>query len=171
MGIKRRWKNSIISLILRFLEVPHKKIWVSWGVLYKALGVQKGTQTPCWLRPCAEVIAVRRVWTKSVQVPNLLYFNNVSVGKQKLLIASLVIQGSKLRYFLGVQLHLHKLHKGVVHIKQYIFGLPAEIRSRVQGGFGFGILLFVTFMPNVANSWLASCMWWRKPEYPAKTTA
>ena len=47
----------------------------------------------------AEVIAVRRVWTKSVQVPNLLYFNNESVGKHKLLIASLVIQGSKLRLF------------------------------------------------------------------------
>ena len=22
------------------------------GVLFKGLGVQKGTQTPCWLRPC-----------------------------------------------------------------------------------------------------------------------
>ena len=38
-------------------------------------------------------------------------------------------------------------------------------------GFGFGILLFVPFMTNVANSRLASCMWWRKPDYPAKTTA
>ena len=36
---------------LRFLEIPHKKIWVYWGVLFKGLGVQKGTQTPCWLRP------------------------------------------------------------------------------------------------------------------------
>ena len=26
MGIIRRWKNSIISLRLRFLEIPHKKI-------------------------------------------------------------------------------------------------------------------------------------------------
>ena len=46
-----RWKNSIVSLRLRFLEIPHKKVWVSWGVLFKGLGVQKGTQTPCWLRP------------------------------------------------------------------------------------------------------------------------
>ena len=51
MGIIRRWKNSIISLRLGFLEILHKNIWVSWGVLFKGLGVQKGTQTPCWLRP------------------------------------------------------------------------------------------------------------------------
>ena len=50
-GNYRRWKISIISLILGFLEIPHKNIWVSWGVLFKGLGVQKGTQTPCWLRP------------------------------------------------------------------------------------------------------------------------
>ena len=25
--------------------------WVSWRVLFKGLGVQKGTKTPCWLRP------------------------------------------------------------------------------------------------------------------------
>ena len=30
-------------------------------------------------------------------------------------------------FFQGFQLHLHKLHKGVVYNKQYIFGLPAEI--------------------------------------------
>ena len=41
MGIIRRWKNSIISLRLRFLEIPHKNIWVSRGVLFKGLGVQK----------------------------------------------------------------------------------------------------------------------------------
>ena len=52
MGFIRRWKSSIISLRLRFLEISHWKIWVSWGVLFKGLGVQKGTQTPCWLRPC-----------------------------------------------------------------------------------------------------------------------
>ena len=28
-----------------------KKMWVSLGVLFKGLGVQKDTQTPCWLRP------------------------------------------------------------------------------------------------------------------------
>ena len=52
MGNIRRWKNSIISLRLGFLEIPHKNIWVSWGVLIKGLSIQKGTQTPCWLRPC-----------------------------------------------------------------------------------------------------------------------
>ena len=55
MGFERRWKNSIVSLRLRFLEIPHKKIWVSWEVLVKGLGVQKGAQTPCWLRPCLEI--------------------------------------------------------------------------------------------------------------------
>ena len=29
-----------------------KVFWVSWGLLFKGLGVQKDTQTPCWLRPC-----------------------------------------------------------------------------------------------------------------------
>ena len=33
-------KNSIISLRLGFLEIPLKNIWVSWGVLFKGLGVQ-----------------------------------------------------------------------------------------------------------------------------------
>ena len=51
MGIIRRWTNSIISLRLGFLEIPHKNIWVSWAVLFKGLGVQKGTQAPCWLSP------------------------------------------------------------------------------------------------------------------------
>ena len=30
--------------------------WVSCGVLSKGLGVQKDTQTPCWLRPWMPVI-------------------------------------------------------------------------------------------------------------------
>ena len=55
MGIIRRWKNSIINLRLRFSEIPHKSFWVSWGILFKGLGVQKGTQTPCWLRPWSRV--------------------------------------------------------------------------------------------------------------------
>ena len=55
MGIIGRWKTSIIRLRLRFLEISHKNIWVSWGVLFKGLSVQKGTQMPCWLRPCLEV--------------------------------------------------------------------------------------------------------------------
>ena len=46
------WKNSILCLRLTSKEIPHKKNWVSWGVLFKGLGVQKETQTPCWLRPC-----------------------------------------------------------------------------------------------------------------------
>ena len=56
MGIIRRWKNSIICLRLIFYEIPHKKIWLSWGVLFKGLCVQKDTQTPCWLRPCHKAI-------------------------------------------------------------------------------------------------------------------
>ena len=44
MGIIRRWKFSIISLGLRFLEIPHKNIWVSWGVPFKSLGAQNGSQ-------------------------------------------------------------------------------------------------------------------------------
>ena len=29
------------------------------GVLFKGLGVQKGTQTPCWLRPCLLIIEIK----------------------------------------------------------------------------------------------------------------
>ena len=41
---------QFICLRLTFEEIPHTKIWVSWGMLFKALGVQTDTQTPCWLR-------------------------------------------------------------------------------------------------------------------------
>ena len=34
----------------------------------------------------------------------------------------------------------------------------------------FGISFFVTFFCHI-TAWLASCDWWRKPKYPAKTTA
>ena len=54
MGIIWRWENSIICLRWTFEEIPHKRIWVSGGVLFKGLGVQKDTQTPCWLRPWHE---------------------------------------------------------------------------------------------------------------------
>ena len=50
MGIVWRWKKSIICLRLTFYEILHEIFWVSWGVLFKGLGVQKDTQTPCWLR-------------------------------------------------------------------------------------------------------------------------
>ena len=63
MGIIRRWENSIISLRFGFLEITHKNIWVSWEVLFKGLGVQKSTQTPCWLRPWH---AVYYVYTKLI---------------------------------------------------------------------------------------------------------
>ena len=28
-------------------------LWVSRGVLFKGLGIQKDTKMPCWLRPCS----------------------------------------------------------------------------------------------------------------------
>ena len=46
-----QWDNLIICLRLTYKEIPHKEFWASWGVLFKGLGVQKDTQTPCWLRP------------------------------------------------------------------------------------------------------------------------
>ena len=48
----------------------------------------------------------------------------------------------------------------------YISGF---LNGSIYLGFRFGNSFFVTCMPIVANSWLASCKWWRKPEYPAKT--
>ena len=38
------------------------KNWVSWGVPFKGLGVQKGTQTPCWLRPCMVHLTSSNQW-------------------------------------------------------------------------------------------------------------
>ena len=32
----------------------------------------------------------------------------------------------------------------------------------------FGISFFVTFVPIMANSWLVSCKYWRKPDYTAE---
>ena len=67
IGIIRRRKNSIISLRLRFLEIPHKIMWVSCGVHFKGLGVQKGTQTPCWLRPCRQgSMTISRLYSRGV---------------------------------------------------------------------------------------------------------
>ena len=39
-----------------------QKKWVSWGFVFKGLGVQKDTQTPCWLRPWIWVFTVS--WCK-----------------------------------------------------------------------------------------------------------
>ena len=47
MRIIWRWKKkSILYLRLTFWKGPLKICWVSWGVLFKGLGVQKDTQTP-----------------------------------------------------------------------------------------------------------------------------
>ena len=47
--------------------------WVSWGVLFKGLGVQKDTQTPCWLRPCikfSHILAMGEfAWNISRRLP------------------------------------------------------------------------------------------------------
>ena len=68
-------KKYIICLRLGFLEIPHKNIWVSWGVLFKGLGVQKGTQTPCWLRLCLELrhTPVDKLNLKEVHITYLGY--------------------------------------------------------------------------------------------------
>ena len=71
MGVIRRWKHSIISLRFRFFLIPLKEIWVSWRVLFKGLGVQKGTQTPCWLRPWMEVF---KIWTLKKVLHRRIWF-------------------------------------------------------------------------------------------------
>ena len=50
MGIIWNWENLNICLRLTFIEILHKIFWVSWEMFFKGLGVQKDTQTPCWLR-------------------------------------------------------------------------------------------------------------------------
>ena len=56
-------------------EILRNSIQIFWGVLrpvlFKGLGAQKGTQTPCWLRPCSEpfillmVTNVKNAFTKT----------------------------------------------------------------------------------------------------------
>ena len=45
-------KTFNYMLEIDILRNFHNIFWVSWGVLFKGLGVQKDTQTPCWLRLC-----------------------------------------------------------------------------------------------------------------------
>ena len=45
-------KKIKYMLEINILRNSSQIFWVSWGLLFKGLGVQKDTQTPCWLRPC-----------------------------------------------------------------------------------------------------------------------
>ena len=50
-------KNQLYAWDKHFKKFLTKKFRCpdSWGVLFKGLGVQKDTQTPCCLRPCPQV--------------------------------------------------------------------------------------------------------------------
>ena len=63
MGIIRRWKNSIISLRLRFLEIPHKKMGVLRGSFW-------GFGCPCW-SSCT-------LWHQFWYVPKLFMVHNTT---------------------------------------------------------------------------------------------
>ena len=57
--IQCHWKYKEIKKInyklgIEIFRNSTLSIWVTWGVLFKGLGVQKGTQTPCWLQPCSQ---------------------------------------------------------------------------------------------------------------------
>ena len=49
-GNNKEMKKFKYKLEIEIYRNSTQKICVSWGVLFKDLGVQKGTQTPCWLR-------------------------------------------------------------------------------------------------------------------------
>ena len=73
-----------------------------------------------------------------------------SILHQSRALPDILHPGLEIKIFLqGALLHIHKLeHKGVVYMKQYIFGLPAEIlgsHRRVQGS--AGLLVPVYFEP------------------------
>ena len=42
-------KKFNYMLEIDILRNSSQKNWVPWGMLFKGLGVQKDTQTPCWL--------------------------------------------------------------------------------------------------------------------------
>ena len=54
-GNCKEMKKFNYKLEIEIFRNSSQKYWVSWGVLFKGLGVQKGTQTPCWLRPWGDV--------------------------------------------------------------------------------------------------------------------
>ena len=50
-GNYKEMKEFNYKLEIEIFRNSTQKNWMSWGVIFKGLGVQKGTQTPCWLRP------------------------------------------------------------------------------------------------------------------------
>ena len=65
-GNYKEMKKFNYKLEIEIFRNSTQKIWVSWGVLFKGLVVQKGTQTPCWLRPCSVEIVEPFVINKLV---------------------------------------------------------------------------------------------------------
>ena len=55
IGIIWRWKKFNYAWDWHFKKFLTKENWVSWGVLFKGSGVQKDTQTPCWLSPWTHI--------------------------------------------------------------------------------------------------------------------
>ena len=57
------------TLEIEIFRNSTQNIWVSWGVLFKGLGVQKGTQTPCWLRPCVQSLLLLYTLILNLEYP------------------------------------------------------------------------------------------------------
>ena len=51
MGNCMEMKKFNYMLEIDIFRNSSQNNWVSWGFVFKGLGVQKDTQTPCWLRP------------------------------------------------------------------------------------------------------------------------
>ena len=56
IGIVLKREKSITCLKLTFLEIPYKKIWAYWRILFGGFGCPNDTQMPCWLRLCCPVL-------------------------------------------------------------------------------------------------------------------
>ena len=77
------------------------KKWVSWGVLFKGLGVQKDTQTPCWRRPWFEVY----VWSSALtQHYHLEYLEYIEINQDYFLLSCHFSNGAALIHTKDAQL-------------------------------------------------------------------
>ena len=72
-------KKINYMLEIDILRNSSQNFVVSWGVLFKGLGVQKDTQTPCWLWPWQ---GLSRLWVECViWTPRTLFFDSSDTQK------------------------------------------------------------------------------------------
>ena len=113
-------------------------------MLFKGLGVQKDTQTPCWLRPWNAVLTLPMLRLLSSKAQGLKDFWKQSKPCHVVIHWIALLEYFRMSthawlknkdFIKRAQLHLLKLLRDTYR-NQYMFGLPAEIWGscrRIQG--------------------------------------